>query len=145
MSTNFYPTIDENYLTPIRAVIAQLTLNPNYLDDAPYTDAVKAVLKKLIGQHVVEAKALSLDDLEAEVADLLKTTKEMSLEGSDPKDKAMIARVIGQLLEKCIALKERVYSMKSVSDFQKKVIDVFEDLLDGPTRTKVIEKLGQQS
>jgi hypothetical protein len=145
----YFPNITEEMLTPFQALIAQLATDPKVLDqpECPYNSAVKDFLRRLSGVTLPGANtgAMSEDDLEQEIADLLRSAKEQSgkLDSTmDPKDRMTVLRGQGQLIEKLIELKERRLNLKHIGDFKKHVVEILERVLTPAQRTEYVKLLG---
>ena len=59
----------------------------------------------------------------------------------EPNEKSTFFKTTMALLEKIATLKERLYNMKEVADFQQAVINAMTDLLDEDTQKRFIEAL----
>ncbi|MER8983952.1 hypothetical protein [Mesorhizobium sp. M0843] len=134
--SKFYPTLPEAVVLQLRVVLNQLRDNPDYLDQAPYTPALVDFLKELNGR-VVEAQPVAfngemdrLDYVEQEIVTVLKdlTTLVASLGNADHSEKLQVAKARAGLIEKLVAAREKVWTMKEMADFQAQVVGFLTDV-----------------
>lgn len=140
----FFPTLTTDMLTPLKAIAGQMKTNPDYLKDSPYPEEVRNFLKSFLGGEL-KVEPLEIEDMDVEIAKLIRDVRTVadSSTGIDAKDRASVLKTQGQLLERAVALKERVTNLRNLSDFQKRVMTALETVLNADQRTKFIKILGE--
>lgn len=147
--TPTYPTVTDASLVPFRALDVQLKTFPDLFDrpECPYPPHIRQFLSRLVAQQAPAAAPtgpMSEEDLETEIVTLYRDlqTASAQLTGVDPKDKAAFLKTIGDLLTKMVTLREKVINMRQMSDFQRRVVQVLEGVLEPHQRTEFIKILG---
>lgn len=128
--SHFYPTLPEATVLQLRVVLNQLREKPDYLDQAPYSSELKDFLKELNGRVVAPATVEfngemdRLDYVEQEIVTVLKdlATLVNSLGNADHSEKLQVAKARAGLIEKLVAAREKVWTMKGMADFQAKIM-----------------------
>lgn len=145
-----YPPLTDVSLVPFRAIEAQLKQFPDLLDrpDCPYNPSVKSFLRRFAGETPIaipEEGAMDDDDLVTETAALYRRiqTTSQSTQATDAKDQAQIFKILADLLGKLITLREKAMNVRSMSQFQRSVIEVLETVVTPAQRSEFIEKLGK--
>jgi hypothetical protein len=145
-----YPTFSDASLVPFRAIDAQLKQYPDLLDrsDCPYPPHVKTLLRRLVGEPgaaPVPEQPLDDDDLVTETSTLYRSIKTAgeTMKSSDPKDQMAIFKTSADLLSKLVTLREKAQSVRQMSQFQRAVIEVLEQVITPAQRSEFIEKLGK--
>ncbi|RWH49628.1 MAG: hypothetical protein EOR34_10480 [Mesorhizobium sp.] len=103
---------------------------PDYLDQAPYSPELKDFLKELNGRVAAPAaiefngEMDRLDYVEQEIVIVLKdlATLVASLGNADHSEKLQVAKARAGLIEKLVAAREKVWTMKGMADFQAKIM-----------------------
>ena len=159
MDQNYYPPeIDTGLLLPIRCVFDGMLNDPLWLErrQCPYdTETVDAlrdlwVTFRASKEIVVPTAVTSINDgenkwdnIETELTslydDLRNHSKTMTLD--DAKEKMAYFRTATSLLDKITSIGERVQNVKAVSDFQARVMMIFDEVLTPEQRTTAMEKL----
>lgn len=150
----FYPPVEAKNLTPFHTIKALLEKDPGYLDAAacPYEPEVKATIKKMMAGFglMIADQAVALEtaeDLEAQLngiySNLVTFGKNVGV--NDTGDKIAWAKASMGLLDRIIQLRERVYNFKNYSDFQKRVFECLDGVVEPAQRSEFIEKLGKFS
>lgn len=152
MQTTYFPPIDPQKLAPFRALKALLEKNPNLLDDqhCPYDDDTRKFLSQMMSGFGLTTKLAEIpldtpEDLEQQLhqiyAELMSFGKKVST--TDAGDKIQWAKSVVGILDRLVTLRERVYNLKNYSDFQKRVLDFLEGILDSTQRSQFVENLGR--
>lgn len=160
--TERYPSIGLNDLTNFIHIIEQAIEDPTYLDitQCPYDKEIMERLRKLVdwthplaGKTTEEQKnpvgrpskqvILPIDEVQKEVEDIRKDLNQLKLDstGLETADKIQIIKTRAALVEKIIAMKERIGSIKKQQNFISTVIGVMEDVMEQKQREEVIKKL----
>lgn len=149
MQTAFYPPITATNLAPFRALKALLDKDPAYLDkpECPYEPDVKAFVRQMLGSALISPTiALETpddleDQLETVYSDLMAFKKDLAK--ADSNEKIQWAKAVVGILDRIIAMKERVHNVKNYSDFQKRVIELLEVTMEPAQRSDFVERLGK--
>jgi hypothetical protein len=160
MSNHYYPSISSMDVLTMRSVLTQLQDDPLWLErpDCPYEGPILEGLAALWDQvrpqraaavaaprEVVEG-ADKWTSLSADAATLfeelmaLKTT----ISEEDVKEQLAFYKTATSLMEKLIALGERAANLKQISDFQARVISVFDNVLTPDQRTSAMKLLSAE-
>lgn len=149
----YYPDIEAlgpNFLLPLQAVCEQMANDPLWLErrDCPYGDETKAKLRACLSTPKGPREPLPDEPLlegegkwdaltrEAEMLyrDLSRLKAEMA--GTETKDQLAFYRTATILLEKLVALGERSANLRQISEYQSRVLKVFDAVLDPEQRTR---------
>lgn len=155
----FFPPIPEGVVMPVKVIMQHMKTNPNYLDHVtcPYPPKLKEFLKSVCGSgggggsgEVGGGETTFLgqgaDKFEVMIVELDKLYTDLkafrsTLGSMDPNEKSTFFKTTMALLEKIANLKERIYNMKEMADFQKTVVTVMEQHLDTEKHKQIIEEL----
>lgn len=158
----FFPPLPDDLDWSLNLIRTHLKENPDYLldPDCPYPEALRTVLEDLMGENEPPAGAGGVaggwddgemvpegeakwDWLERESASLLRelTEAKNGLDVRDNAEKMAYFRVATALLEKIVAIQERVLNLKHIGRFHQTVLGVMEDVLEPDQRTTVMERL----
>ena len=153
----FFPTIKDEILLPLKVALQHAKSNPAYLDDekCPYSEGTKNFIRSLnslgslsadggaVDTTFLDPKADKFDVMFKELDRLYTDLKAFrnTLTSMEPNEKSTFFKTTMALLEKIATLKERLYNMKEVADFQQAVINAMTDLLDEDTQKRFIEAL----
>lgn len=148
MNAGFFPAIEGGSVLAVRAAIVQLRRFPGWLDiaDCPYDEATKVALRDLnralpaSSVEVPEDPADTQDNwltLERDTRTLLAELQGFAREipAADAKERMAYFRTATSLMEKLVELAERSLNLKQMSDFQRAVLAVFDQILDPQQRT----------
>jgi len=136
MSQPFYPTLPEAVVLQLRVVLNQMKDLPDYLDKAPYSDDLKDFLKELNGR-VVEQKTVAfdgemdrLDYVETEIVAVMTDLAALvaSLGNADHSEKLQVAKARAGLIEKLVAAREKVWTMREMAEFQARIMSFLSDV-----------------
>lgn len=127
--SNFYPTLPEAVILQLRVVLNSLREKPDYLDQSPYSTEIRDFLKELNGRTVqsvgrtFDGEMDRLDYVEQEIVIVLEdlATLVKSLGNADHSEKLQVAKARAGLIEKLVAAREKVWTMKEMADFQAKI------------------------
>lgn len=152
----YYPDLDSlgtDFLLPVRVVLEQMLNDPLWLErgDCPYSDAVKdalagyaALVKSARKEAVVAKPRLAVAGLDrwqamseeaAGLYDELLTFRDTT-KITDAKEMLAYYRTASQLLDRLTNLGERAINLKQVSEFQDRVLRVFDAVLTPEQRTQ---------
>ncbi len=141
MTKRTFPQLPPEMASRLQAIHELSKSDPGYFEDTwcPYPEEVKALLR---GQ-VVSGPAIKLFESEAddgeradvvlsEVESTIEEMKsvELKLSESETSEKIAFYRAKTQLLERWVSLKEKLHSIKQVSEFQRVVVRTLEQFLD---------------
>lgn len=156
-----YPTLSLTELQKLKTVLENAS-DPKYLDGriCPYDKPTRELLKSLVVNPIVAATVsphpekgqvgapkkgviLPMDEVEKEFNDLRKELQELKTDakGLEPNEKIQVIKTRAALMEKIIAMKERINNMKKNTSFIATVIAIMEDELPQESRLRIIEKL----
>ncbi|RWM27934.1 MAG: hypothetical protein EOR77_30915 [Mesorhizobium sp.] len=133
---DFYPTLPEAVVLQLRVILNQLRERPEYLDQSPYSTELRDFLKELNGRVVApttvefNGEMDRLDYVEQEIVTVLKdlTTLVASLGNADHSEKLQVAKARAGLIEKLVAAREKVWTMKGMADFQARIMSFLTDI-----------------
>ena len=134
--SDFYPTLPEAVVLQMRVVLNQLRDNPAYLDKAPYSSEICDFLKELnsrtaqsVGRSF-DGEMDRLDYVEQEIVIVLEdlATLVKSLGNADHSEKLQVAKARAGLIEKLVAAREKVWTMKEMADFQARVMSFLTEI-----------------
>jgi hypothetical protein len=136
MPNKFFPPFDEGMQTALQSLILQMTADPSYLDDAPYTESFKAALRKSMGGAPAPAPNLFEDAedkglvLEKQVEQLLSDIEHFgrTLQTKDHSEKLAYFKAKTTLIEKLITFKERLFTLKEMADFQGTIMTFLDEV-----------------
>lgn len=143
----YFPPITREQLWPFKIVRELLKDDPRALDDAncPYDPEVKAFFLEKTASGEAKTEKKSWDDLENEIQDLMAGLDKFwdTLKPDDTTEQMQYFRTKTQLIEKLVALRERATNIKEVGEFQKKVLDFIEEVLEPGQRTAFMQRMAQ--
>ncbi|TPJ51682.1 MULTISPECIES: hypothetical protein [unclassified Mesorhizobium] len=134
--SNFYPTLPEATVLQFRVALNQLREKPDYLDQSPYSTEIRDFLKELNGRGgaaeavTFDGEADRLDYVEQEITTVLADLKTLvaSLGNADHSEKLQVAKARAGLIEKLVAAREKVWTMKEMADFQAKIVGFLDEI-----------------
>jgi len=162
---NVFPDITDTKILPFKLISGILLDDPNALDraDCPYSSNVKVFLKSLFVKRD-EQKAsemnptnlseLALETIEGEgyeelenidlklktlIATLDKVQKNLKI--SETNEQIQVAKAQAQLLDRLLAMRERVLNMKNMAFYTETVLELIEEHLSPDQRTSIINRL----
>ncbi|TPL42603.1 hypothetical protein [Mesorhizobium sp. B2-4-5] len=136
--SNFYPSLPEAVVLQLRVVLNQLREQPDYLEQSPYPSEIRDFLKELNGRTVQSAAVVfdgemdRLDYVEQEITTVLADLKTLvaSLGNADHSEKLQVAKARAGLIEKLVAAREKVWTMREMADFQAKIMGFLTEICD---------------
>lgn len=144
-----YPSISDGLSAALNAVALGLKSDPNYLEQSPYSDQLKAALRALTVRSEAKVDMFAGNDdltvIETEIQDLLNQVKAMSSEFSklEPNEKIQFIKGSTALWDKLISSKERVMNLKKMKEFQARMIEVMQDYLTAEQRETLLDDLSR--
>lgn len=131
----FYPNLSEATVLQLRVVLQHTRTSAVYLDNAPYSPELKDFLKELTGLGVAAAPVEfdgeidRLDYVEQEIVTVLTDLKTLvaSLGQAEHSEKLQVAKARAGLVEKLVAAREKVWTMKQSAEFQSAILGFLED------------------
>ena len=157
-----YPTVSLTELTKLKTIIVNAEQDPKSLDGrvCPYDKPTGELIKSLIVDPIVAATVVSgperkqvgapkkgpvlpMDEVENEFNELRKEIQELKADakGLEPNEKIQIVKTRAALIEKVIAMKERINDMRRNTRVIATVMAILEDEVPQENRLRVIEKL----
>lgn len=156
----YYPEIDGTTVLPVRLALNQMIDDPLWLDrpQCPYDEETTEVLRALwlevrgvrekAAQPRAERKPLGEGaskwaELASEAEGLFQELRDFrdGIPIEDTKDRLAYYRTATVLLDKMVALGERSLNLRNVSEFQEKVVSVFDQIMTPEQRTRATEML----
>lgn len=134
--SNFYPSLPEAVVLQLRVVINQMRERPDYLDNSTYSTELKDFLREIVGGAKrrepvkFDGEMDRLDYVEAEIVDVIADLTDLvaGLGQADHSEKLQVAKARAGLIEKLVAAREKVWTMKGMADFQARVMGFLEDI-----------------
>lgn len=126
----FYPTLPEAVVLQLRVVLQSMKDNPAYLDTSPYPENIRDFLKELTSRGsaaeipTFDGETDRLEYVEQEIVVVLADLKKLvdGLGNADHSEKLQVAKARAGLVEKLVAAREKVWTMKEMADFQAKIM-----------------------
>lgn len=166
MSDDFYPDVMPGGLLPAKLIVQGMEGDPLWLErrECPYDDETKHEITtfwEMVRANRAETvssnapPAIELDDqgeikwdtLSDELTKLYNDLRSFQTTGTgdgsrlDPKEQMAFFRTATSLMDKIVGLGERTMNIKQVSEFQGRVMAVFEAVLKPDQRTRAMEML----
>jgi hypothetical protein len=155
-----YPTFPPGLETRLAATVLAATTHKTFFEDpsCPYSEELKGFLRKIVSETRVEKKERvraegnkdeldeNADKFDLMLVEIESMMKEMDsieddLQDADTGDRVQYVKAKTALVEKWIGIKEKVYSVREIADFQTIVIELMDSVLDKDQRLLFIEKL----
>lgn len=153
-----YPSLPEGLETRLGAIVLTASTDDEYLlaPECPYPTRLRELLSRLIGGQgrvrleIPSARAFDVTADEDKFGLVLReveaTIEQMSLlEGSlgnaDTGDRIQFVKAKTNLLEKWVMMKERIYSVREMAEFQAIVVRLLDDTMTKDQRMMFIEAL----
>jgi hypothetical protein len=154
-----YPNLSADFETRIKAIEMAAAGVEDYLDtvECPYSSGLRDILRKVLNGAAGEgaaraARVVIFDVVEGDKFDVLLREVETTIEemksieaGMDGKaetgDRIALIKAKTSLLEKWATLKERVLTLKEMSQFQIAVIGAMDEILDVDQRSQFRARL----
>jgi hypothetical protein len=145
-----YPPISDVTLVPIRTIDLLLKEHPDALSrpDCPYPAHIRTFLARILDRKlekvaVVEVE-MDLEQLGIEISALYQDIREtLKVEIADPKDKVAVIKTGTEQLNRLIGLREKVMNLREMSEFQRAVMEVLEQVVTPAQRSEFVERLAK--
>lgn len=160
---NKYPEIEITEISRVAEIVEMAVADPTYLDPGvcPYDEDAILKLRQMVDWLHPTARAsldnperktagrptkktlIPLDEVEKEVDDIRKEIAQLKTDarGLETADRIQIIKTRAALVEKIIAMKERINSQKKQQSFVAEVIAIMEDILEQSQREEMIKRL----
>lgn len=151
-----YPKLPDQFAFRLQALIlAAEGEGKKWLDsiECPYSDTEKQYLIKLLDFEPRIADVESdfdgdkYDNILQEVERTIRAMQslENDMVGAETGERVQVLKAKTALLEKWVNLKERIFNLKEVSEFQSVILTVLEEVCDVDQRNLVMERLAHLS
>ncbi len=146
----FYPKITEDSVLTMTLVRQNLENDPKYLDhkDCPYSDVIKKFFRVGIVPLQAEttdifADGNDLETVEQQIKLVLSDLGAMAAQmiGADTNERLNYLRIKTPLLEKLIAMQERIFNLKELAQFRTTVLNGLEEICDKDQITRFMRHL----
>lgn len=153
-----YPVVNGEFETRLRAIkMSAGEMGAAYLQhpDCPWPSSLKELLRPLIArektgptvaENVFEGLEegdkfdLLIKEIEITITSMRDLETSVQGEGMERADQVQVIKAKTSLLEKWVSLKERTYTMKEMSEFQRLVLEVLDSVLTVDQRGAVLER-----
>lgn len=133
---SFYPNLPEAVVLQLRVVLQHMKSMPNYIEGSSYSDDVKDFLKELNGRTAATAvvefdgETDRLDYVEKEIVSVMTDLKTLvdSLGNAEHSEKLQVAKARAGLIEKLVAAREKVWTMKEMAEFQARIMTFLDEV-----------------
>ncbi len=144
----FFPNLTEATVLQLRVVLNQMREKPDCLDKSPYSTELRDFLKELNGRTVAAqpieftGEMDRLDYVETEIVAVMTDLASLvaGLGNADHSEKLQVAKARAGLIEKLVAAREKVWTMKETAEFQARVMSFLADVC---TKDQVQELKGR--
>lgn len=156
MSEPYYPDLTTATLYPFKIIKDALAEDPSYLDrpDCPYPPDVRDFLRFLAVSNGQSGKKPGVFDqegdlwtiVENEIKDLYNDLHGLTGMGTSlsTSEKISIFKTRHQLLDKLVALGERVMNLKQFSEFQQTILNFIDLNFSATQRAELMSQLRHQ-
>lgn len=135
--TNDYPIITYESVFAIYTISQKIKQNKHYLEEAPYSEAIKKSLNLMFAKTDNPVSALSAPSFNTTELDLKTETSYLYNEAKsllksnvlDEKDRAAVIKTMTSQMEKLISLVERTENINQIRDFEAKVLKTLKNVL----------------
>lgn len=138
------PTIDNAIIWQVLEIVEAVKKDPSVSDTLTYPHDFLKLLKTLGNVNKVSGK--TLEDLETEIASLYTELDEFrnSMEDEDGNDlKIAYLKLKAVLIGKLVDLKERVYNMKQIKQFETTVLAAIDAVMTPDQKTNFMRYLDE--
>ncbi len=147
--TTFYPSISDATLAQFQVVFTRIAADPTYIDKAPWSDEVKTFFRKYGTTPVVGDASIfdegtdKIESIEKQIGSLLAELNRMGEQtGLDHSEKLQYLKTKAALVEKLIAMRERLFNLKEMSEFQSVIMAFLEDVCTKDQVNTLMKRLG---
>lgn len=141
MSSDYFPALDEKSLRFIQEMVK---VNPDWLNNAPYSQDIKNFLSGRIA-IADEPAEISIPTGSELINDITALREDLKSYGAgrekDSKDANTYFRLMTTLTEKLVELSERVYNVQTMQAFTELVLDTLEKKLPVDVRNEILDSL----
>jgi hypothetical protein len=155
-----FPSFPPGLELRLSAVVLAAQANRGFFDspECPYSDELKGFLKKIVAETRFDDRKEKkkdtdkeelaenadkfdrmLREVETTIADM--ADLEDKMEEADTGDRIQFVKAKTSLIEKWINIKERIYSVREIAEFQSTIIEVMDMVLSKDQRHQFIERL----
>lgn len=141
----FYPELDTSTLKNVEIVRQLVQKHPSYFLESPYGSEAETLLTKWFKRARsdtdggVEAER-SFDGLIAELEFIFSDLKTARPPDSS-EEKIAYIKTSTLVLERIVGLQERAFNVKQVSDFQRAVMQIMDEVMTPTQRTVIMDKM----
>lgn len=153
-----YPNLPADVEVRLRAVEVAAKGVENYFDtsECPYNDGLRSLLRRMLDERPLDVEEMAekvvifdvpdgdkFDVLLREVESTIEEMKsiERKVGDAETSDRIALVKAKTTLLEKWATLKERVLTLKEMSQFQMAIIGVLDEVLDVDQRAQFRDRL----
>ncbi len=152
----FYPTIRDEVIMSLNAVVLNMEKDTGYLDsnECPYSEQVKSFFRKKIASEGGGSKGsidlfqigegeTDLDKLTEQIMAVINDLEEFGrkLTIADSPDKMGYFRTKTALIEKLVNMRERVFSIKEINEFKSTILSFMDEVLTKDQITEFMRRL----
>lgn len=142
-----YPKIDGSSIWAVLEFVEQAKASPEILNDKelPYpTEFINLVKSIAIKVQAKKAVASTIEELEQQVTDIYDELDDFKAAiNMDENGQVFVSymRLRGQLLAKLVEIKERIFNVKKMKEFQDQVLKALDMICTAEQKTKLIDIL----
>ena len=133
--SSFYPTLKDEQILLLNVIVQSLKKDPNYLNapECPYSETIKSFFRNQQGP----VEVIDLFDGEDQILILDKQIEKLlndleafagTLMDADHSEKLQYFKTKTVLIERLIAMKERIVNLKELNDFRGAVIQLLDEV-----------------
>lgn len=133
MADKKYPEITYPEVFAFQTIFMNTKKDPKYIDDSPYSEAVKTGLKSMFCRVKVAEEKVSKEDLveldlEEETNLVYTRTKQLMDRPLEPNEELAILKNAAGMLEKLLAMAEKAKNLRYIRDLEQKLIKIARNL-----------------
>lgn len=155
MAKRTYPTLPDGLETKLKAVAMLMESDPGFLDapECPYPPGLREILRKLgsKSEKMAVSSLFSEDDDPSDrfgtvLEEIERTMSEFrmienDLGNAEPKERIDYFKAKTALMERWIGQKEKIFTMREISEFQKIILGVIDEFLDKDQKQDLKKRL----
>lgn len=128
-----YPEISYPEVYKIQTVQIQLKKDPNYIEESPYSEAVKTALSSIFNRNNDNQSRPQKEDLEdldlEEEINLVYTRTKRLMDGSlETSEELTVLKNATGMLEKLLGMTERAKNLRYIRDLEQKIIKIAQNM-----------------
>lgn len=128
-SNKKYPEVNYPEVFAFQTIFMNIKKDPTYIDESPYTEAVKTGLKSMFcrvkdAESKIKKEDLVELDLEEETNLVYTRTKQLMDRPLEPNEELAILKNATGMLEKLLAMAERTKNLRYIRDLEQKIIKI---------------------